>query len=89
MKWTHEHFTGKRWRYSEPSGNNNRPSPTGLDWDQRSKTKGVFRIVSDKHKGWSLFVDKEFGNYDYLLGIDVRPSRCIPVQPTMLNIIPD
>ena len=47
----------------------------GLDWDQRTKTKGIYRIVSDKHKGWSLFVDKEFGNYDYLLGIDVRSFR--------------
>ena len=43
----------------------------GIDWDHKTRTNGVFRIVSDKHKGWSLFVDKELGNYDYLLGCDV------------------
>lgn len=44
---------------------------TGLDWDHRTKEKGVFRIVGGKHQGWSKWVDKELGNYDYLLGIDV------------------
>ena len=45
-----------------------------MDWDAKTRKKGVYRIVSDKHKGWSQFVDKELGNYDYLLGIDVRLS---------------
>ncbi|KAH9945446.1 alpha amylase [Epithele typhae] len=44
---------------------------TGLDWDHRTRTKGVYRITSDKHKGWSKWVDSENGNYDYLLGIDI------------------
>ena len=48
------------------------PFFTGIDWDQRTKTNAIYRIVSDKHEGWSPHVDKEFGNYDYLLGIDVR-----------------
>ena len=43
-----------------------------MDWDAKTRKKGVYRIVSDKHNGWSQFVDKELGNYDYLLGIDVR-----------------
>ncbi|PSR75546.1 hypothetical protein PHLCEN_2v9026 [Hermanssonia centrifuga] len=37
---------------------------------------GIYRIVSDKHQGWSPFVDKELGNYDYLLGVDV----CTPFR---------
>ena len=43
----------------------------GLDWDHRTRTKGIYRITSEKHKGWSKWVDSENGNYDYLLGIDV------------------
>lgn len=30
-----------------------------------------FKIVGKGHKGWSKNVDKELGNYDYLLGVDV------------------
>ncbi|KAJ3900320.1 glycoside hydrolase family 13 protein [Lentinula edodes] len=44
---------------------------TGLDWDQKTQTKGVFKIVGKGHKGWSKNVDKELGNYDYLLGVDI------------------
>lgn len=47
---------------------------SGLDWDNRTKSQGVFRIVSKHHKGWSKNVDKERGNYDYLLGVDVRET---------------
>ncbi|KAJ3871609.1 glycoside hydrolase family 13 protein [Lentinula edodes] len=43
----------------------------GLDWDQKTQTKGVFKIVGKGHKGWSKNVDKELGNYDYLLGVDI------------------
>lgn len=34
--------------------------------------KGVYRITGESHRGWSRFVDSELGNYDYLLGVDVR-----------------
>ena len=43
----------------------------GVDWDNKTKTKGIYRISSPKHKGWSRNVDTELGNYDFLLGIDV------------------
>ncbi|KAG1750806.1 glycoside hydrolase family 13 protein [Suillus lakei] len=43
----------------------------GLDWDELARTNGVFRISSERHKGWSKRVDTEHGNYDYLLGIDI------------------
>ena len=48
----------------------------GVDWDHRTRTNGVYRIAGPTHQGWSKFVDKELGNYDYLLGIDVS-STCI------------
>lgn len=44
---------------------------TGVDWDHKTRTKGVWRITSEKHEGWSEWVDNENGNYDYLLGIDI------------------
>lgn len=42
--------------------------------DQRTKAKGIYRITGEGHSGWSQNVDKELGNYDYLLGADVRLS---------------
>ncbi|KAI8980163.1 alpha amylase [Trametes punicea] len=57
-----EKYSSFRWTYEHF---------TGLDWDHRTRTKGVFRIVSPKHRGWSRWVDTELGNYDYLLGIDI------------------
>ncbi|KAI9461626.1 alpha amylase [Lactarius psammicola] len=70
LRWTQEHFTGTcppRTRQ-----NANRLSPlAGIDWDHRTKKRGVYKIVGKGHKGWSLNVDKELGNYDYLLGADV------------------
>ena len=47
---------------------------TGLDWDQRTQQQGIYRIAGKGHHGWSRNVGIEFGNYDYLLGVDVRPS---------------
>ncbi|KIM84842.1 glycoside hydrolase family 13 protein [Piloderma croceum F 1598] len=44
---------------------------TGVDWDQRTNAKGIYRITGEGHKGWSKHVDKELGNYDYLLGADI------------------
>ncbi|TEB33337.1 glycoside hydrolase family 13 protein [Coprinellus micaceus] len=38
---------------------------SGVDWDQKTRTKGVYRI------GWSRNVDTELGNYDFLLGVDI------------------
>ena len=43
----------------------------GVDWDELTRLKGVYRIVGPGHQGWSRWVDNELGNYDYLLGADV------------------
>lgn len=45
-----------------------------MDWDHKKQLKGVYRMVGGSHNGWSKFVDSELGNYDYLLGADVRMS---------------
>ena len=44
--------------------------PSGVDWDHATRERGVYRM---SNKSWSLRVDDELGNYDYLLGVDVRP----------------
>ena len=43
----------------------------GIDYDERTKKREVYKIVGKGHKGWSPNVDNELGNYDYLLGADV------------------
>ncbi|KAI0777127.1 glycoside hydrolase family 13 protein [Irpex lacteus] len=67
--WTAFDFNGRAGKYSEHKWTYEHF--TGVDWDQRTQSKGVFRIESPKHKGWSKHVDRQFGNYDYLLGIDI------------------
>ena len=41
---------------------------TGTDWDAEQKQHGLFLI---KGKQWAEDVDREHGNYDYLMGVDV------------------
>lgn len=53
----------------------------GLDLDHRTQTKGIYRLVGQGHKGWSRHVDRELGNYDYLLGADVSIRLCLHVLP--------
>ncbi|EJF64974.1 alpha amylase [Dichomitus squalens LYAD-421 SS1] len=67
--WTAFDFHGRAEKYSSLKWTYEHF--TGLDWDHKTRTKGVWRISSDKHKGWSEWVDRENGNYDYLLGIDI------------------
>ena len=42
---------------------------SGIDWDNTTKERGIYRVTN---KTWSPRVDDELGNYDYLLGADVR-----------------
>ena len=44
----------------------------GVDWDERTRTKEIFFIHGQRRKNWSKHVANELGNYDYLLGADVR-----------------
>lgn len=59
-------FPGRRDRYSEFQWDYR--CFTGVDWDENSREKGLFRI---KGKQWMADVDQEKGNYDYLMGADV------------------
>jgi alpha-amylase len=68
--WTAYDFPGRRGKYSTLQWNHNHF--TGVDWDNKTKKKGIFRIAEKGHRGWSKYVDSELGNYDYLLGTDVR-----------------
>ncbi|KAH9850353.1 alpha amylase [Lenzites betulinus] len=67
--WTAFDFLGRGDKYSTLKWTHEHF--TGLDWDHRTRTKGVYRIVGQGHRGWSRWVDTELGNYDYLLGIDI------------------
>jgi len=67
--WTAFDFPGRAGKYSSLKWT--QEHFTGLDWDHRTKTDGIYKIVGDNHKGWSKWVDKENDNYDYLLGLDI------------------
>ncbi|ETW83039.1 glycoside hydrolase family 13 protein [Heterobasidion irregulare TC 32-1] len=68
--WTAFDFPGRAGKYSSMRWNHEHFT-AGLDWDDRSRTQGIYRIAGDSNKKWSPNVDKEFGNYDYLLGVDI------------------
>ncbi len=40
----------------------------GIDWDENTKRTGIFKFYG---KHWDDLVDKENGNFDYLMGADV------------------
>ncbi|PPQ69318.1 hypothetical protein CVT25_005919 [Psilocybe cyanescens] len=67
--WTAFKYPGRGNKYSDMKWN--REHFTGVDWDQKTKTKGIYRITAPGHKGWSRNVDSELGNYDFLLGVDI------------------
>ncbi|KAH8826661.1 glycoside hydrolase family 13 protein [Flagelloscypha sp. PMI_526] len=64
--WTAFDFPGRGNKYSSMKWN--KSHFTGLDWDARTRSKGVYRMADKK---WSQNVDSELGNYDYLLGVDI------------------
>lgn len=63
--WTDFSFPGRKDRYS--SFHWGFEHFTGVDWDQKNKAKGVFRILGE-NKGWAEDVEAENANYDYLMG---------------------
>ncbi|KAF8575962.1 glycoside hydrolase family 13 protein [Ramaria rubella] len=64
--WTRFNFPGRRDQYSKFKWT--QEHFTGVDWDHLTQTQGIFRIEGKGKKGWSKRVDKELGNYDFLLG---------------------
>ncbi|KAF9468078.1 glycoside hydrolase family 13 protein [Collybia nuda] len=67
--WTGFDFSGRGDKYSKLRWT--QEHFTGVDWDEKTRTQGIFRLTGKGHKGWSRRVDSELGNYDYLLGIDI------------------
>ncbi|EIW84269.1 glycoside hydrolase family 13 protein [Coniophora puteana RWD-64-598 SS2] len=67
--WTAYDFTGRMGKYSDLRWT--QEHFTGIDWDDSSKSKAIYKFTGEGHQGWSKHVDKELGNYDYLLGGDI------------------
>ncbi|KAJ7650240.1 glycoside hydrolase family 13 protein [Roridomyces roridus] len=78
--WTAFDFKGRGTKYSKFRWTHEHF--TGLDWDHRTRTKAIYRIAGPGRKGWSRNVDKELGNYDYLLGIDIIGIRVWILETT-------
>lgn len=66
--WTGFNFPGRKGKYSDFEWNFNHF--TGVDYDQKSDTKGIFKIVGE-NKDWSSGVSLENGNFDYLMFADI------------------
>lgn len=66
--WTGFDFPGRGDKYSDFKWNYNHF--TGVDYDNISETKGIYRILGE-NKGWSLGVSNEYGNFDYLMFSDI------------------
>ena len=64
--WTKYNFTARNNKYSEFKWNYKHFN--GTDWDESGRKNAIFRF-SGKH--WDENVDKENGNYDYLMGADI------------------
>lgn len=64
--WTKFDFAGRNNMYSDFKLNWSHFN--GIDYDAKLEENGIFRFYG---KHWSNDVDKELGNYDYLMGCDV------------------
>ncbi len=64
--WTHFYFPGRNGVYSNFEWH--WYYFTGIDWDALRDEKGVYKIDG---KTWDNEVDKEHGNFDYLMGADI------------------
>lgn len=64
--WTKYTFPGRGDKYS--SFKWDWTSFHGVDWDEETKTSSIYKFYGKK---WDEDVDKEHGNYDYLMGADI------------------
>lgn len=68
--WTEFHFPGRKQKYSDFCWNHTHFS--GVDWDDRAKRHQIYQLDG---KDWNNEVDRENGNYDYLMGADLDMSN--------------
>ena len=73
--WTKYTFPGRGNQYSDFKWNWTHFH--GVDWDEESKTTSIFKFYG---KHWDENVDKEFGNFDYLMGADIDLNNVDVVQ---------
>lgn len=66
VAWTKYNFPARNNKYSDFKWDYRHFN--GTDWDESGRKNGIFRF-SGKH--WDQNVDKENGNYDYLMGADI------------------
>ena len=59
-------FPGRNHKYSDFEWNWTHFD--GIDYDDKTKEHAIFKF---KDKDWSIAVDEEYGNYDYLMGADL------------------
>ena len=64
--WTRYNFIARDNKYSDFKWNYSHFN--GTDWDESGRKNGIFRFSG---KQWDDNVDKENGNYDYLMGADI------------------
>jgi alpha-amylase len=39
---------------------------SGTDWNDKTRTNAIYKILGKNKNGWTEDVDDELGNYDYL-----------------------
>ena len=59
-------FPGRNHKYSDFEWN--WTDFDGIDYNDKTKEHAIFKF---KDKDWSIAVDEEYGNYDYLMGADL------------------
>ena len=64
--WTKFTFPGRNDKYSDFKYNWTHFS--GIDYNSRTKETALYKL---KDKTWQMDVDKEFGNFDFLMGADL------------------
>ncbi len=64
--WTKYNFDGRGDKYS--SFKWNWTHFHGIDWDDKTRTTSIYKFYG---KHWDENVDKENGNFDYLMGADI------------------
>lgn len=67
--WTKFTFPGRKGKYSNFKWD--WTNFHGTDYDAKSQENGIYRFIG---KEWDSDVDGEFGNYDYLMGVDLDMS---------------
>ena len=68
--WTKFTFPGRNHKYSDFEWNWTHFS--GIDYNSRTNEIALYKL---KNKTWQMDVDKEHGNYDYLMGSDIDFSN--------------